>query len=185
MCGFSPAFVLPRTISVQSSAALAGCSGRLIHFSTVAAAMRPISAVGVCTVDSPGCKWRLIGKSPNPSKAKRSGTGMFCACACNSAPVARWSFANAEAVMALPGADHWLAPGLSEAMVRFAVRREMARTVEDVLARRSRLLFLDAAAAQAVAPRVADLLVQERACSPSATGLEPFRQLAEQYARVP
>ena len=92
---------------------------------------------------------------------------------------------DAEAVMALPGADHWLAPGLSEAMVRFAVRQEMARTVEDVLARRSRLLFLDAAAAQAVAPRVADLLVQERACSPSAAGLEPFRQLAEQYARVP
>ena len=39
--------------------------------------------------------------------------------------------------------------GLSEAMVRFAARYEMARDVEDVLARRCRLLFLDAAEAGA------------------------------------
>jgi glycerol-3-phosphate dehydrogenase len=44
----------------------------------------------------------------------------------------------------LPGCETWLCEGLSEAMVRFAVRYEYARTVEDVLARRSRLLFLDA-----------------------------------------
>jgi glycerol-3-phosphate dehydrogenase len=37
--------------------------------------------------------------------------------------------------------------GLTEAMVRFAARHEYARTVEDVLARRSGLLFLDAAGA--------------------------------------
>ena len=37
-----------------------------------------------------------------------------------------------------------LGGGLTEAMVRFAARHEYARTVEDVLARRSRLLFLDA-----------------------------------------
>jgi hypothetical protein len=54
----------------------------------------------------------------------------------------------------LPGADHWLwrdgsGGCLSEAMVRFAARHEMAREVEDVLARRSRLLFLDAAEAGA------------------------------------
>ena len=39
---------------------------------------------------------------------------------------------------------HQLAPGLTEGMVRFAARYEYAVTVEDVLARRSRLLFLDA-----------------------------------------
>jgi glycerol-3-phosphate dehydrogenase len=92
---------------------------------------------------------------------------------------------DAEEVLALPGADRWLAPGLSEAMVRFAVRQEMARTVEDVLARRSRLLFLDAAAAQAVATPVAALIAQERACSPSSVGLEAFQRLADQYASVP
>ena len=64
-------------------------------------------------------------------------------------------------VMALPGADHWLLPGLSEAMVRFAVRHEYARTVEDVLARRSRALFLDAPQSAAVAAQVAAVLTSE------------------------
>jgi hypothetical protein len=41
---------------------------------------------------------------------------------------------------------------LTEAMVRFAARFEYARTVEDVLARRSRLLFLDARKAIDMAP---------------------------------
>ena len=54
-----------------------------------------------------------------------------------------------------------LVPGLTEAMVRFAVRFEYARTVEDMLARRSRLLFLDARLAAQVAPRVAEILQQE------------------------
>ena len=61
----------------------------------------------------------------------------------------------------LPGADVWLLPGLSEAMVRFAARYEFARCVEDVLARRSRLLFLDALASATVAERVAALLLEE------------------------
>ena len=52
---------------------------------------------------------------------------------------------EAAAVLALPGADRELGAGLTEAMVRFAARNEYARTVEDVLARRWRLLFLDAA----------------------------------------
>ena len=48
-----------------------------------------------------------------------------------------------------------------QAEVVWAARFEMARTVEDVLARRVRLLFLDAAAAMRVAPTVAALLAQE------------------------
>lgn len=44
------------------------------------------------------------------------------------------------------------------AEVIWAVEKELARTVEDVLARRVRLLFLDADAALAAAPRVAQLL---------------------------
>lgn len=64
-------------------------------------------------------------------------------------------------VQALPGADRWISPGLSEAMVRFAVRYEYALTVEDVLARRSRLLFLDAQEAARVAEPVAALIEQE------------------------
>jgi glycerol-3-phosphate dehydrogenase len=47
------------------------------------------------------------------------------------------------------------------AEVVWAVRSEMARSVEDVLARRLRALFLNAKAALRMAPRVAALLAQE------------------------
>jgi len=91
---------------------------------------------------------------------------------------------------ALPGADRWLwraaapgeAAGLSEAMVRFAVRHEMARTVEDVLARRSRLLFLDAREALKVAPEVARLVAEERGVPLDTADLAAFEALAAQYA---
>jgi glycerol-3-phosphate dehydrogenase len=45
--------------------------------------------------------------------------------------------------------------------VAWAARREMARTVEDVLARRTRALLLDARASVAAAPRVAQILAGE------------------------
>lgn len=45
--------------------------------------------------------------------------------------------------------------------VIWAVRREMARTVEDILARRLRLLFLDAKASMEAAPSVAALMARE------------------------
>ena len=49
----------------------------------------------------------------------------------------------------------------TEAEVIWAVRREMARTVDDILARRLRMLFLDARAALQAAPRVAELMARE------------------------
>lgn len=49
----------------------------------------------------------------------------------------------------------------TEAEVIWAVRNEMARTVEDVLARRMRILFLDAVAAIKAAPRVAAIMAAE------------------------
>ncbi len=48
-----------------------------------------------------------------------------------------------------------------KAEVVWAIRNEMARTVEDVLARRVRVLFLDAKAAIEIAPLVASLLAKE------------------------
>lgn len=45
-----------------------------------------------------------------------------------------------------------------KAEVLWAVQNEMARTVEDVLARRVRVLFLDAKAAVEIAPQVADII---------------------------
>jgi len=47
------------------------------------------------------------------------------------------------------------------AEVVWAVRHEMARTVDDVLARRVRLLFVDAREAQKAAPKVARILAKE------------------------
>jgi len=85
---------------------------------------------------------------------------------------------EADAVAACPGVDRVLAPGLTEAMVRFAVRAEHAQTVEDVLARRSRLLFLDARAAATVAPRVARILTDEGVSHPA---LESFLQLCAHH----
>jgi glycerol-3-phosphate dehydrogenase len=75
-----------------------------------------------------------------------------------------------------------LAPGLSEAMVRFAIRHEYALTVADVLSRRSRLLFLDARSAHDLAPRVASIIQTELGCDPQ---LEAFRRLARQYLDLP
>jgi glycerol-3-phosphate dehydrogenase len=85
---------------------------------------------------------------------------------------------EAAAVLACPGAERLLAPGLSEAMVRFAVRAEHAQTVEDVLARRSRLLFLDARAAAAATPAVTRILAEEGAADPSPEG---FLRLCQHY----
>jgi len=48
-----------------------------------------------------------------------------------------------------------------KAEVIWAARHEMARTVEDILARRTRALFLNARAALAMAPAVADLMASE------------------------
>ena len=71
----------------------------------------------------------------------------------------------------------------TKAEVIFAVRNEMAQTVEDVLARRIRLLFLDAAAATACALTVAQLMAEEMQYDESwvQTQLNDFTQLAKQY----
>ena len=95
-----------------------------------------------------------------------------------------WHSYGSEAayVQALSGASVDLGMNLTEAMVRFAVRYEYARTVEDVLARRWRALFLDANAAHAMAERVAEIVHEETGKDP---GLQPFLELALQYARLP
>lgn len=89
---------------------------------------------------------------------------------------------DAAALQALPGAGDWLAPGLSEAMVRFGARAEYARTVEDMLARRSRMLFLDARLARELGPRVAEILREETGRDPQ---LAAFEALARKYLLDP
>jgi len=62
-----------------------------------------------------------------------------------------------------PGLAERLHPRLqfTKAEIIFAARNEMARTIEDVLARRVRVLFLDAKAAIEIAPSVGELLRKE------------------------
>jgi glycerol-3-phosphate dehydrogenase len=69
------------------------------------------------------------------------------------------------------------------AEVVWAAREEMARTVEDVLARRTRALFLNAGAAIAMAPRVAALMARElrRDDTWQAREVDAFRALAGRY----
>jgi glycerol-3-phosphate dehydrogenase len=69
------------------------------------------------------------------------------------------------------------------AEVVWAVREEMARTVEDVLARRTRALFLNAKAAIEMAPKVAALMAQELRLGQSWVDiqLQAFRELAAKY----
>ena len=120
----------------------------------------------------------LLGAAPGRALAEPPGEALYGS--------------EAAALRALPGAQHWLAHDaetgqgvLSEAMVRFAAREEMARSVEDVLARRSRLLFLDAAQAGAVAQAVAQVLADELGPAfDAAASAQALRALARQYGTV-
>jgi len=101
-----------------------------------------------------------------------------------------WMYgADAEAIRALGSSDAGLLkrmhPNLTycAAEVIWAVRHEMARTVEDVLARRTRALFLNAGAAIALAPRVAEIMASE--LGEDSAWIEgqatAFRTIAENY----
>ena len=75
---------------------------------------------------------------------------------------------------------------LNEAMVRYAVRHEMARSVTDVLARRCRLMFLDARLAHQLAPRVGTLMSEELGPSFDASlSVAQCQALALHYLTVP
>jgi glycerol-3-phosphate dehydrogenase len=96
---------------------------------------------------------------------------------------------DAAAVRALQHDDPTLAAPLHPALpytgaeVVWAVRTEMARTVEDVLARRLRALFLNAPAAIDMAPRVAGLMAHElgRDAAWQAGQVKAFAEVARGY----
>jgi len=96
---------------------------------------------------------------------------------------------DALAVQELMEADAGLAEPLHPALpytgaeVVWAARQEMARTVEDVLARRTRALFLNAGAAMAMSPVVAALLAKELGGDDEwqARQVKAFREIAGNY----
>ncbi len=87
---------------------------------------------------------------------------------------------------ASPALAERLHPALpyTQAEVTFAARSELARTVDDVLARRTRATFIDVAAARAAAPLVASLMSHElgRDAGWEAEQLAAFERIAERDA---
>src|SRR5258708_12481478 len=96
---------------------------------------------------------------------------------------------DAAQVQELMSADPELAAPLHPALpyigaeVVFAARHEMAVTIEGVLARRTRALFLNARAAIKMAPRVAELMAREldRAAGWQANQVAAFKEIAKGY----
>ena len=101
-----------------------------------------------------------------------------------------WMYgSDAPFVEQIDGSDPALAEPLdgelpyTSAEVIWAVREEMARSIEDVLARRTRALFLNSHAALRAAPRVAHVMAAElkQDAKWEAEQLESFRRTAAHY----
>jgi glycerol-3-phosphate dehydrogenase len=131
---------------------------------------------------------RVAGLAPRPSKTKSlnihgysAGGSRFGALAIygSDAPFIQ------EIIASDPALGELLHPALPycAAEIVWAVRNESARTIEDVLARRTRALFLNAAAAEQMAPRVANILAHElgRDAHWQEIQLAEFRALAQNY----
>ena len=90
-----------------------------------------------------------------------------------------------ELILKSPDLSRRLHPRLPccAAEIVWAARHEMARTLEDILARRTRSLFLDARAAEAIASQAADLLQRELQKSEKWTAdqIRDFSVLAADY----
>jgi glycerol-3-phosphate dehydrogenase len=96
---------------------------------------------------------------------------------------------DADKILALAAADERLGKQLNPALpyigaeVIWGVREEMARTVDDILSRRTRALFLNARAAIEMAPAVATLMAGELGKGQDWIDqqLREFNQLAAKY----
>jgi glycerol-3-phosphate dehydrogenase len=96
---------------------------------------------------------------------------------------------DADKILALAAADERLGKQLNPALpyiaaeVIWGVREEMARTVDDMLSRRTRALFLNARAAIEMAPAVATLMAEELGEGQDWIDqqLQQFRDLANKY----
>lgn len=88
-------------------------------------------------------------------------------------------------VASSPAMAEKLHPGYAYTVgeVTWLVRNEMPRTLEDVLARRLRILFLDARAAMAMAPKVAGILATEWGKDETWTSaqVKAFNEVASNY----
>lgn len=127
-----------------------------------------------------GGKWTTYRKMAEATLDVAIRTAGLKPVACNTRNIKihGWCEAQSESYLSIYGSDEeklsqlmkdnplfagklvsWLPYTVAE--VIWAIRFEMARTIEDVLARRIRILFLDAKAAIEAAPKVADIIAKE------------------------
>ncbi|MBA4141020.1 MAG: glycerol-3-phosphate dehydrogenase/oxidase, partial [Segetibacter sp.] len=137
-----------------------------------------VSDSGLITIT--GGKWTTYRKMAEETvnKAIEVGKLLFTACQTKNIRIHGCAEPTSKSHLTIYGTDEEKIQGLikqssslakpiaesmsyTEAEVVWAVRHEMARTVEDVLARRLRILFLDAKAAMGAAERVAELIAAE------------------------
>ena len=142
-----------------------------------------VSPSGLVTIT--GGKWTTYRKMAEETMDKAVAVGKLVPSSCVTAGLKihghkeGYAVSGDAAPLAIYGSD---APGLQDlvterpelgqrlhasfpstcAEVVWAVRHEMARTIEDVLARRLRILFLDARAAIDMAPKVASVMAAEQ-----------------------
>ena len=145
-----------------------------------------VSSSGLITIT--GGKWTTYRKMAEDVVDKAIAVGRLpvVKCPTKELPIhADDEKVIAELISGKPSLGVKLLPGFpyTEAHVIRAVRLEMARTVEDVLARRLRILFLDAKAAIQAAPKVSMLIAGELNYSKEweAAQVETFTRLAKNY----
>ncbi len=164
-----------------------------------------VSAAGLVTIV--GGKWTTYRKMAEDAMSKAIETGELprSQCRTEALPIHGWLAADdpatesedwrrfygadAAALRKLERDEPQLAQPLhprlpyTRAAIAFAARTEMARTVDDCLARRTRALLLDARAAQACASAVADQLARElgRDEGWAAKQVAEFTELASGY----
>lgn len=141
-----------------------------------------VSAAGLVTVT--GGKWTTYRRMAQEAVDAAEKAGNLAPRSC----VTEHLSLNEEAVRPTDEVVLGVAPllagsELTAAMVRRAVRGELARSVEDVLARRYPLLFLDVELACRAAPLVARVMAQELGHDESwcAAQVAAFEELAQGY----
>lgn len=159
-----------------------------------------ISDSGLVTIT--GGKWTTYRKMAEETVNKAIAVGelMPVECKTKGIRIHGWSNAVPENEMSVYGSDAaeiqsmiqrnpalgkrlLKAFAFTEAEVVWAVEKEMARTVEDVLARRLRLLFLNAEAALSIAPKVASImaLMLDKNEDWEKRQVEEFNKVADHY----
>jgi len=134
---------------------------------------------------------KVAGLRPAPSTTEELHLHSWQEAGDGEPPLAVYG-SDAPALRALmaerPGLDAPLHPNLPylAGEVVWAARHELARTIDDVLARRTRAILLDARASWEVAPRVAELIAQELGHDEGwqRAEVERFRELVAGYMLV-